>query len=56
MLKNFGDIYEFEVIDVGANGDFRLKDIHTLEYYQLNDLVRYGKGNDFDLDEYQKDL
>ena len=51
ILTNYGDTYEFEVIDVGADGDYRLKDLYTLEYYQLNDLIRYGKGKDFDLNE-----
>ena len=55
VLKNYGDIYEFEVMDVGSDGDFRLKDIHTLEYYQLNDIIRYGKGKDFDLEEMEND-
>jgi hypothetical protein len=54
VLKNFGDVYEFIVLDAMADGDFQLKDIHTLEVFQLSDVIRYGKGKDFDLFEHEE--
>ena len=38
-----------EILEIMANGDCKLKDIHTLEFYDLHDLVRYGKGEDFEV-------
>jgi len=46
-------VYEFVVLDVKGNGDFKLKDLNTLEIFHLNDVIRYGKGKDFDLYEYE---
>ena len=34
-----------------ANGDFKVKDLMTLEVFLLSDLVRYGKGGDYELQE-----
>ena len=48
-LTNFGDRYEFIIENILGNGDFKLKDIHTLERYHLKDLIKFGKGNDFEI-------
>jgi len=48
-LVNFGESSEFEILDIMANGNCKLKDVHTLEHYELHDLIRYGKGEDFDV-------
>lgn len=50
-LINFSETFEFEVVEVLANGDYRLKDLNTLEYYNILELTQYGKGEDFDIDE-----
>jgi hypothetical protein len=50
-LINFGDRYEFEIELILPNGDFNVKDIHTLERYHLKDVIRFGQGNDFQLEE-----
>lgn len=50
-LQNFGDLYEFEVLERLSTNNFTLKDLHTLETYQLEDLIRWGKGKDYDLRE-----
>ncbi len=52
QLTNFGESFEFEVLEIMGNGDCQLKDVHTLEKYTLYDLIGYGKGEDFDLSEY----
>ncbi len=48
-LVNFGDRYEFIIENILGNGDFKLKDLHTLEKYHLKDLIKFGKGPDFEI-------
>ena len=50
-LKNFGDTYNFEVLEIFSNDDCLVRSIDTLETYQLNDLVKFGRGKDFDFEE-----
>ncbi len=50
-LINFGDRVEFEVEQILGNGDFKVKDLITLERFLLMDLVRFGKGKDFEIRE-----
>ena len=51
FLRNYGEESKFEVLDIMVNGDFRIKDLMTLEVSFLSDLVRYGKGEDYELQE-----
>jgi len=51
FLINFGERHDFQIEQILANGDFQVKDLHTLERYLLMDLVRYGKGPDFEIRE-----
>jgi hypothetical protein len=53
-LVNFGDTYEFEIERILANGDFKVKDLHTLERYLLKDTIKFGSGNDFEIREISK--
>ena len=46
-LINFGEEHEFVIENVLGNGDFKVKDLLTLERYYLKELIRYGKGKDF---------
>lgn len=48
-LTNFGERYEFEILEAFSSQDYLLKDLYTLEQYHLSDLVSYGKGKDFEL-------
>jgi hypothetical protein len=50
-LINFGETHEFEIESVLPNGDFKVKDSLTLERYHLKELIRYGKGKDFRIEE-----
>lgn len=50
-LVNLGDQYEFEIERILVNGDFKVKDLHTLERYQLKDTIKFGKGKDFEIRE-----
>ena len=48
-LINFGDSYEFEIEKILTNGDFKVKDLLTLERYLLKDTIKFGRGNDFEI-------
>ncbi len=50
-LVNFDDRYDFEIERILANGDFKVKDIHTLERYLLKETIKYGRGKDFEIRE-----
>ena len=50
-LVNFGESHEFVIESILPNGDFKVKDLLTLERYFLKDLIRYGKGGDFEIRE-----
>lgn len=51
VLINHGEKHEFIIENILVDGDFKVKDLLTLERYYLKDLIRYGKGNDFLLEE-----
>lgn len=50
-MVNFGELYEFEIEKVLLNNDFKVKDIHTLERYRLQEMIKFGKGKDFEIRE-----
>ncbi|MFN7189247.1 MAG: hypothetical protein ACK5V5_02575 [Cyclobacteriaceae bacterium] len=49
-LINYGERYEFEILKILV-GDFELKDLHTLERYRMSELIRFGRGSDFEIRE-----
>ena len=50
-MVNYGDVYEFSVERFVDLNDYLLKDVHTLETYHFQDLVRFGKSTDYLLEE-----
>ena len=50
-FTNYGEVREFEVVKRLSDKNFLLKDKISLERYELAELVRYGKGKDYDMDE-----
>ena len=54
-LTNYGHTTEFQVLEVLSNDDFVIKDINMLERMNFQDLIRYGKGGDYDLEELAKE-
>jgi hypothetical protein len=50
-LINFGDRYEFVIERILVNGDFKVKDLNTMERYLLKDTIKFGKGKDFEIRE-----
>jgi hypothetical protein len=50
-LVNHGEVHDFEIERSLGNNDFNVKDLLTLERYRLKDLIAYGKGDDFEIEE-----
>ncbi|WP_377479787.1 hypothetical protein [Pontibacter toksunensis] len=50
-MKNYGEEFEFQVVEIPEDGVYKVKDLITLDTYLLHELVKYGKGKDYDLDE-----
>ncbi len=50
-LVNYGDRYEFQIERILLNEDFKVKDLHTLERYHLKEVLKFGKGKDFEIRE-----
>ena len=50
-LVNQGEVRKIEVMARLSGVDFFIKDLDTLEYYTLDELLRWGKGKDYDLEE-----
>ena len=50
-LVNFGDTYEFEVLNILDNGDFVLKTLDTLEEFMLSEIIDFGVSKDFSFEE-----
>ncbi len=54
-LVNYGERYEFEIEKILSNGDFNVKDLHTLERYHLKETIKFGKGKDFEIRDLERE-
>ncbi len=50
-LINNHDITEFQVIERLSNSNFLIKDLTSLDVYEFENLVQFGKGSDYSLEE-----
>ena len=50
-LVNLGEIRKIEIISRLSGENFKIKDLETLEFYTIEELLRWGVGKDYDLDE-----
>ena len=50
-LINHGERFDFTVLENLNENNFRVKDLYSLEEYQLKDIIQFGKGADYDLEE-----
>ena len=53
-LTNFGEKVDFELIRIQNEDDYIVKDLYSLEEYNLKVLIDYGKGKDYDLYEIEE--
>jgi hypothetical protein len=51
LLINQGEIRKLEIISRLRGVNFQVKDLDTLEYYTIEELLQWGRGKDYDLDE-----
>jgi hypothetical protein len=51
LLINQGEIRKLEIITRLRGVNFQVKDLDTLEYYTIEELLQGGRGKDYDLDE-----
>lgn len=51
VLRNFGEEICFMVMDKISESECIVKQLDTLETFPLSDLVKYGKGADYELHE-----
>ena len=50
---NQGEIRMIEIMARLAGDNFKIKDLDTLEYYTIHELLQWGKGKDYDLEEFR---
>jgi len=50
-LYNYGEESRFEVLENLGDENYRIKDLMSLDIYELRDLVKYGTSDDFELEE-----
>ena len=48
-LSNYGEESRFEVLEALSDENFKVKDLISLDIYELNDLIKYGTSDDFEL-------
>ncbi len=51
QLINQGEIRKLEIIARLRGANFKVKDLDTLEFYTIEELLQWGRGKDYDLDE-----
>lgn len=50
-LVNMGEIRKIEIISRLSGQNFQIKDLETLELYTIEELLQWGVGKDYELDE-----
>ncbi|TDQ19233.1 hypothetical protein DFQ04_1052 [Algoriphagus boseongensis] len=50
-LINMGEVRKIEIMSRLSDTNFKIKDLDTLEWYTIEELLRWGRGKDYDLDE-----
>ena len=50
-LVNYGETNTFEVLEIINEDECIVRSVDTLEKYHLSDLIKFGKGEDFDFEE-----
>lgn len=51
QLVNMGEIRQVEIVSRLRGTNFKVKDLDTLEYYTIEELLQWGIGKDYDIDE-----
>ncbi|TFV97751.1 hypothetical protein E4S40_03670 [Algoriphagus kandeliae] len=51
LFINQGEVRYLEIMARLSGDNFKVKDLETLEYYTMEELLRWGKGKDYELEE-----
>lgn len=51
-FTNMGENRRFQILSRISSDDFKVKDLDTTEIYTIEELLRWGRGKDYDLDEW----
>ncbi|NVJ86170.1 MAG: hypothetical protein HWE15_07675 [Algoriphagus sp.] len=51
LFINQGEVRQLEIMARLSGDNFKVKDLETLEYYTIEELLRWGKGKDYELEE-----
>jgi hypothetical protein len=54
-FTNHGEQRKLEVVARISGDNFRVKDLDTTEFYTIEELLRWGKGKDYELDEWREE-
>jgi len=54
-LINYGESTAFELLRIEKKNDYIIRDLNSLEVYNLKVLTEYGKGKDYDLYELEEE-
>ena len=49
FLRNHGETTSFLVMEPEGTKDFKIKDLISHDMYLFGDLIRFGRGKDFEL-------
>ncbi len=51
LLRNYGEDVKFVILEILGNNECSVKHLETLEIFMLSDLIKYGKGPDYEINE-----
>ncbi|MEB2779325.1 hypothetical protein U3A58_02880 [Algoriphagus sp. C2-6-M1] len=51
QLVNMGEVRQVEIVARLQGTNFKVKDLDTLEFYTIEELLQWGVGKDYDIDE-----
>lgn len=51
-FSNMGEKRKLEILARLSGDNFKVKDMDTTEIYTIEELLRWGKGKDYELDEW----
>ncbi|WP_113922899.1 hypothetical protein [Cognataquiflexum aquatile] len=54
-FSNMGEKRKLEILARLSGDNFKVKDMDTTEVYTIEELLRWGKGKDYELDEWMEE-
>lgn len=54
-FTNMGEKRKLEILARLSGDNFKVKDMDTTEVYTIEELLRWGKGKDYELDEWMEE-